>query len=57
MMEAPSMKVKCGVENCHYNRQNMCHANNLEVNTMSDKVSASTSDETCCSTFVDHSTK
>ncbi|AVQ97330.1 DUF1540 domain-containing protein [Ethanoligenens harbinense] len=56
-MEAPSMKVKCGVENCHYNRQNMCHANNLEVNTMSDKVSASTSDETCCSTFVDHSTK
>lgn len=49
-MEAPKMNVKCGVENCHYNKGSMCHASSLEVNAMGDG-NAETSDGTCCSTF------
>lgn len=49
-MDAPSMKVKCGVTNCIYNKANMCHADNIEVNTMGDGM-AKTSDGTCCVTF------
>lgn len=49
-MEAPKMSVKCGVENCQYNKSQSCHANNLEVNAMGDGM-AQTSDGTCCSTF------
>jgi len=48
----PVMYVKCSVDNCHYNKSQMCHANNLEVNT-STNGKATTSDNTCCSTFID----
>ena len=50
-MEAPCMKVKCGVTNCTYNQSKMCYAEALEVNTMGGKHNASMSDETCCTTF------
>ncbi len=49
-MDAPCMKVKCGVTNCAYNEGHMCYANALEVNPM-DGAKASISDETCCTTF------
>lgn len=49
-MDAPRMQVKCGVDNCHYNKSMMCHANDLEVNAMGDG-KAETSDGTCCRTF------
>lgn len=47
---APCMKVKCGVENCIYNEQRMCHADALEVNSMHGS-KARISDDTCCTTF------
>lgn len=49
-MDAPRMKVKCSVENCNYNEDRMCHADELEVNAMGDG-KAETSDGTCCTTF------
>jgi Domain of Unknown Function (DUF1540). len=52
-MDAPCMKVKCGVTNCAYNEGQMCFANALEVNPMEDGAKASISDETCCTTFKD----
>lgn len=57
-MDAPKMQVKCGVENCHYNKQHMCHADCLEVNTMGGRGTnkAESSDSTCCSTFINHET-
>ena len=56
-MEAPRMQVKCGVENCHYNKNRMCQAENLEVNAMNmGDNRAETSDATCCSTFKNHET-
>jgi hypothetical protein len=50
-MDAPSMQVKCGVESCHYNKQNMCFAHGLEVNPKGG-TKAKTSDATCCTTFI-----
>lgn len=50
--KAPCMKVKCGVSNCVYNDAQMCHADALEVNSMSGS-QAEYSDETCCTTFKD----
>ncbi|WP_081926825.1 DUF1540 domain-containing protein [Pseudobacteroides cellulosolvens] len=52
-MEAPCMKVKCGVTNCTYNKSMMCYADALEVNAMEGKHKADISDETCCTTFKD----
>lgn len=52
-MDAPCMKVKCGVENCTYNKSYMCYADALEVNAMQGKQHADASDETCCTTFKD----
>lgn len=52
-MDAPCMKVKCGVENCAYNKSLMCYAEALEVNAMEGKHQAGVSDETCCTTFKD----
>jgi hypothetical protein len=49
-MGAPKMQVKCGVENCQYNKSSMCHADKLEVNAMGDG-NAQTSDGTSCITF------
>ncbi|MGI5985421.1 MAG: DUF1540 domain-containing protein [Clostridiales bacterium] len=49
--EPPKMEVKCGVENCGYNRSRMCYANKIEVNPMGDR-KAETSEGTCCTTFI-----
>ncbi|MCX7711165.1 MAG: DUF1540 domain-containing protein [Clostridia bacterium] len=49
---APCIKVKCGVENCTYNKDYLCFANGLEVNAMKGH-KAGISDETCCTTFKD----
>lgn len=52
-MDSPKMQVKCGVHDCHYNKNRMCHAENIEVNSMrDDKVESS--DDTQCSTFRTH---
>lgn len=50
MPKPPKMQVKCSVDNCVYNKSNMCYANSLDVNAMGDH-KAHTSDGTCCSTF------
>ncbi len=50
-MEAPSIKIKCGVDNCLYNKNRMCHANALQVNASGDG-KARSREGTCCSTFV-----
>lgn len=55
-MEGPRMKVKCKVDNCHYNKSQMCHADEIEVNAMGD-MKAETCDGTCCSTFRNKSKK
>lgn len=47
---SPKMQVKCGVENCYYNNNRMCHSDALEVNVMGDG-KAETSEGTCCTTF------
>lgn len=49
-MKAPEMKVKCSVENCHYNESKMCQANGIEVIAMGDGI-AKTTDGTGCETF------
>jgi len=49
--ESPRMQVKCGVENCHYNKDRMFHARALDINPVGDG-KARTSDGTCCSTFI-----
>ena len=49
-MESKKMPVKCGVENCNYNKSYMCDAEKLEVKAMGDQ-KAETSDGTCCTTF------
>jgi len=52
-MDAPCMKVKCGVANCTFNKDYMCYAEALEVNAMEGKHHADIGDETCCTTFRD----
>lgn len=52
-MDAPKMQVKCSVINCHYNKQRLCFADQLEVNGMHGN-NAKNSDDTCCSTFIEH---
>lgn len=47
---SPRIEVRCGVENCSYNKSSICHAKELEVKAMGDK-KAYTSDGTCCCTF------
>jgi hypothetical protein len=44
---APSMQVKCHVDNCYYYKNNMCHASSLEINPMGDR-KAQNSEGTCC---------
>ena len=51
-MDAPRIRVRCGVDNCQYNKGHMCYAHKLEVNAMGDG-HAHTSDGTRCSTFVE----
>lgn len=45
--------IKCTVENCQYNKSQMCKAESIEVSAMGDQV-AETSDGTSCSTFQKH---
>lgn len=54
--DAPKMKVKCGVENCSYNVSRMCHADELEVNTVGEN-KAYSSDGTCCTTFINRDSR
>ena len=49
-MNSPCMKVKCGVENCEYNKSSMCYAEALEVNAMRGS-NAQNSEGTYCITF------
>lgn len=51
LKDAPKMKVRCGVDECKYNKEHMCHANTLEINPMSNSNETHTSDETQCTTF------
>lgn len=53
-METPKMQVKCSVGECHHNKNNMCHADNLEVNSMGDN-KVETCGGTQCSTFTKRS--
>lgn len=53
-MKAPKMQVKCSVTNCAYNKDSMCHAENLEVNSMGDN-NVETCRGTQCSTFQNQS--
>ncbi len=46
-------KVKCGVENCVYNKDYACSAEALEVNPIRGAGEAHLSDDTCCTTFKD----
>jgi hypothetical protein len=48
---APSMQVKCHVDNCYYYKNSMCHATSLEINPTGDR-KTQTSEGTCCSTFI-----
>ncbi|MCX8128863.1 MAG: DUF1540 domain-containing protein [Clostridia bacterium] len=50
--KSPCMQVKCGVTNCVFNEEYMCHAQALEVNPMGGR-RADISDDTCCTTFKD----
>ena len=54
-MDAPKMKVQCSVTNCHYNKEKMCHADHLDVDSMGDN-KVETSGGTQCSTFKKHNT-
>lgn len=49
-LNAPKMRVKCGVDNCQYNKDHMCYAHMLEVNSAG-MDQPHTSDGTCCATF------
>lgn len=49
-MASPKIEVKCSVENCHYNKEERCHASALEVNPLVNG-EVETSDETSCHTF------
>lgn len=50
-MEAHKIPVRCSVENCHYNKDNLCRARSIEISAMGDG-RADTSDGTCCDTFI-----
>jgi hypothetical protein len=49
-MEVPKSQVKCGVDDCRYNKQHLCHADNLVINPMGDNV-VNTNAGTQCDTF------
>lgn len=42
--------IKCKVEECKYNKNQLCHANGIEVRSSGDMV-VNTSDGTACDTF------
>ncbi len=48
--DAPKMPVACNVENCSYNKNQMCHAYKIQVSAAGNG-KARTSDGTHCSTF------
>ncbi|SHI10759.1 protein of unknown function [Sporobacter termitidis DSM 10068] len=49
-METSKRAVKCGVEDCQYNKSNLCQASNLVINPMGDNV-VETNAGTQCDTF------
>ena len=49
-METPKIEVKCSVENCHYNNDEVCHASSLKVDAIGD-CEAESSNGTSCTTF------
>jgi hypothetical protein len=49
-MEASKRGVKCGVDQCQYNKNKVCQANNLVINPMGDNV-VNTNAGTQCDTF------
>lgn len=49
-MDDTKIPVECSVENCKYNKDKLCHAENLEIKAMGDGIAESTLG-TCCSTF------
>lgn len=50
MEEVQKNKVKCGVEDCRYNKQHLCYAGNLVINPMGDN-NVESNAGTQCDTF------
>ena len=50
MTDETCKQIKCGVQNCHFNANSMCHADVVEVNAMG-RGEVETSQSTCCTTF------
>lgn len=48
--ESPKMPVSCSVDNCHYNKERSCHANQILVRRSGDD-HARTPEGTFCATF------
>lgn len=46
-----SRVVKCMCEECHYNHNFNCHANEIEVRSSTEGNRVVSSEGTCCSTF------
>ncbi|MEA1962559.1 MAG: DUF1540 domain-containing protein [Bacillota bacterium] len=49
-MDPLNIKIQCNVENCYYNHNQCCHAEQVMVNAMGDGI-ANSVDGTCCCTF------
>lgn len=43
--------IKCFVEECHYNRSEMCQASSIEVKSATNEHLVSISEDTACETF------
>lgn len=50
MNNTPCIEVMCRVDNCKYNENDICHAEELRVNVHGDGF-ANSSAGTCCETF------
>lgn len=44
--------IKCYIEECHYNRAELCQASSIEVKSNTDDHLVSISADTACETFV-----
>ena len=53
-METSKKQVKCGVEDCKYNKSHLCQAENLVINPMGDNMVNSNAG-TQCDTFKNRS--
>ncbi|MBC9785168.1 DUF1540 domain-containing protein [Heliobacterium chlorum] len=45
-------QIKCRVEECHYNKSEICQASTIEVRSRVKDHMTSISDDTACETFV-----